>query len=249
MKSSSSSLVAIVIPIYKADLTQAEKASLRQCLSVLSAYPTIVIKPASLLLNSLEQEYPALQFRSFDDKYFKSIDGYNELMVSRLFYESFSGYEYMLLYQLDAYVFKDELREWCAKGYDYIGAPGLEPAELFKLPAKAGNEYARVLSQHHPVLNGGLSLRRIPALLRYIRIYNLFYTRWPGNEDKLFSLDARRLAPMKFFIKLPAWQEALAFAFEKSPAASYTINHEQLPFGCHAWERYDPDFWKPFIQV
>ena len=230
-------------------MTPAEKASLRQCLTVLTAYPIFVIKPAGLQLTELAAEYPTLQFRSYADRYFSGIDGYNELMVSRSFYESFAKFEYMLIYQLDAYVFRDELREWCAKGYDYIGAPGLEPAELSKLPVEAGDEYARILSQYRPVLNGGLSLRRIPALLRYIRIYDLFYSRWPGNEDKLFSLDARRLAPMKYFIKLPAWQEALAFAFEKSPAASYAINGQQLPFGCHAWERYDPDFWKPFIHV
>ena len=31
----------------------------------------------------------------------------------------------MLIYQLDAYVFKDELLNWANKGYDYIGAPWL----------------------------------------------------------------------------------------------------------------------------
>jgi hypothetical protein len=247
MRSSSPSLVAILIPIYKTTLTKAEESSLRQCLKVLAAYPTYVIKPENLQIDTMQQQYPLLKFRSFDDKYFKSIAGYNELLVSRSFYESFSDYDYMLIYQLDAYVFRDELREWCAKGYDYLGAPGLEPDALSKLPAEAWEDYARVLGQNRPVLNGGLSLRRISAMIRYLRIYNLFYTRWPGNEDKLFSLDARRLAPLKYFIKLPVWQEALSFSFEKSPAASYEINNRQLPFGCHAWERYDPEFWKPFI--
>ncbi|HEV7351231.1 DUF5672 family protein [Telluribacter sp.] len=249
MKSSSTRPVAVVIPIYKSDLSAAEKASLRQCLQVLSAYPLIVVKPAGLVLDSLQQEYPALQFRSFEDQFFSSIVGYNELLVSLTFYKAFTDFEYILIYQLDAYVFRDELPHWCAKGYDNIGAPSLEPDELSQLPAEAQETYATVLTESHPVLNGGLSLRRIPAIIRYLRIYNAFYTRWPGNEDKLFSLDARRLAPMKFFIKLPSWQEALAFSFEKSPAASYALNNRQLPFGCHAWERYDPEFWKPFIPV
>lgn len=28
-----------------------------------------------------------------------------------------------MIYQLDAWVFNDELSSWCSLGYDYIGAP------------------------------------------------------------------------------------------------------------------------------
>jgi len=82
-----------------------------------------------------------------------------------------------------------------------------------------------------------------------LKIYNRFYPTWKGNEDMLFSLEATRLIPMKLFIRLPTWQQALRFAFEKSPAASYELTDHALPFGCHAWERYDPAFWQKFIEV
>jgi hypothetical protein len=244
---SDSSQIAVVIPVYKTDLSIAERASLRQCLHVLKAYPILLVKPHSLRVDELLEEYPILESLSFADKYFATIEGYNELLASPDFYRQFLAYHYILIYQLDAYVFRDELISWCNKGYDYIGAPGVEPEDFHKLPYEACEAYAATLSQSRLVLNGGLSLRRVAAMIRYLRLYHLFYPTWKGNEDKLFSLDARRLAPLKFFINLPPWPEALAFSFEKSPAASYELNHRQLPFGCHAWERYDPEFWKPFI--
>ncbi len=243
------SLVAVVIPIYQASITGAERASLQQCMNVLGHYPVIIAKPESLDLSALQQEYPALTFQSFGNQYFTGVDAYNRLMVSIDFYKTFTAYEYILIYQLDAFVFRDELREWCAKGYDYIGAPSLHQPEYDILPAEKARDFANALSTQRVVLNGGLSLRKIPSFLRYLRIYNMFYPAWVGNEDMLFCQEATRLKPMKLFMKLPQWPEALRFSFEKSPAASYELTDHHLPFACHAWERYDPAFWTPFIAV
>ena len=38
-------------------------------------------------------------------------------------YERYAAYEFMFTYELDAFVFKDELEKWCEQGWDYIGAP------------------------------------------------------------------------------------------------------------------------------
>ncbi|SEI90805.1 hypothetical protein SAMN05216327_104506 [Dyadobacter sp. SG02] len=243
------SLVAVVIPVYQASMTDAEQMSLRQCMKVLGNYPVIVVKPEALDLSAFLQEYPSLTFQSFDNSFFTGVDAYNRLMVSIDFYKTFTAYEYILIYQLDAFVFRDGLKEWCAKGYDYIGAPSLHQPEFDKLPAEAAQDFANALSTHRVVLNGGLSLRKIPSFLRYLKIYNIFYPTWKGNEDMLFCQEATRLKPMKIFMNLPEWREALDFAFEKSPAASYELTQHRLPFACHAWERYDPAFWAPFITV
>ncbi len=241
--------IAVVIPIYKAALNALETVSLKQCMKVLGRYPVRIVKPASLNIQNLKEEFPSVEFVSFEDSFFKDIDSYNRLMISTGFYEAFSGYEFILIYQLDAYVFRDELTDWCKKGFDYIGAPSLHREEFDKLPAGSENIFASALSGNRFVLNGGLSLRRVPAFLRYLKIYNLFYPKWVGNEDMLFSQEATRLIPMKLFLKLPTWQEALHFSFEKSPAATYEITNHQLPFACHAWERYDPEFWNSFISM
>lgn len=243
------SLVAVVIPIYKADLSISEEISLRQCLQVLGDYPIIIVKPDSLDVNPIISQAPQVGLVSFDDKYFTGTDAYNELLTSKFFYQAFSTYEYILIYQLDAYVFRNELVSWCKKGYDYIGAPSIHLAEYDKLTDDQSQVFANALSSPSTrvVYNGGLSLRRIPAMLRYLSIYDFFYPKWKGNEDMLFSQEATRLKPMKLFLKLPPWKEALSFAFEKSPSASYVINNQKLPFACHAWERYDPEFWKKYI--
>ena len=243
------SRVAVVIPVYQANMTDAEQMSLRQCMAVLGNYPVIVVKPAGLDLSALQQQYPALRVQSFANSYFAGVDAYNRLMVSIDFYKAFDAYQYILIYQLDAFVFRDELEEWCAKGYDYVGAPSLHMPEFDTISAEAAEDFADALSSHRVVLNGGLSLRKIAAFLRYLKIYNLFYPSWKGNEDMLFCQEATRLKPMKIFMTLPEWREALRFSFEKSPAASYELTNHQLPFACHAWERYDPAFWIPFIPV
>jgi hypothetical protein len=42
-------------------------------------------------------------------------------------------------------------------------------------------------------------------------------------------------------------EKAIGFSFEKLPQKLYNLNHNNLPFGCHAWFKYDFDFWEPFI--
>lgn len=241
-------LVAVLIPVYKSSMTDLEAISYRQCMKVFSdKYTIIVVHPEQL---ELPEEISNHHHKSekFDSHYFKDIAGYNSLMVSRMFYERFRQFEFVLIYQLDAFVFQDSLTEWCNKNYDYIGAPSLGEDRYLSLNEDNMEILKQGMEAGKPVLNGGLSLRKVSSILRYLAVYNFFYPQWKGNEDKLFCLDAARLKPMKFFIKIPDWRTAMDFAFEKSPAACYALKNQQLPFGCHAWERYDRDFWKPFIE-
>ena len=39
----------------------------------------------------------------------------------------------------------------------------------------------------------------------------------------------------------------LRFGFEVAPRICFERNHRQLPFGCHAWPRYDREFWEPYL--
>ena len=241
--------VAVLVPLYQATLSLAERASLVQCIRVLGTYPIILIKPAGLEVGSLLAEFSALRTQNFADDFFTGTDSYNRLLTSPDFYLKFAEYEYVLIHQLDAYVFRDELPYWCGQKLDYIGAPSVHQESVNALAAGDTEEFARTLSGQRLVFNGGLSLRRVRGLIRYLKIYQRFYPPWLGNEDMLFSREATRLVLMKPFIRLPTWQQALRFSFEKSPAASYELTQNQLPFGCHAWERYDPAFWQTFIAV
>ena len=42
--------------------------------------------------------------------------------------------------------------------------------------------------------------------------------------------------------------DAIPFAFEAKPKYLYKINQNKLPMGCHAWYRYNLEFWRPFIE-
>jgi hypothetical protein len=227
--------VAVVIPLYQTKLNPQEEVSLRQCVRILGKHPIIIVAPESLDLSFLSPFGITPKTIRFKDEYFKSTKTYNKLLTSTVFYEAFANYEYILIYQLDAYVFEDNLLAWCAKGYDYIGAPKLRKHHL------------KGQASCTPVLfNGGLSLRRVKPLLRYIKIYQLFFNEWLANEDAMFSFAQRRARPFRILLRLPHWKEALCFAFEQNPKISYELLGD-LPFGCHAWERYNPTFWKQFI--
>jgi len=47
---------------------------------------------------------------------------------------------------------------------------------------------------------------------------------------------------------IPLASEAVAFAFEAHPEYLFELNQQQLPFGCHAWQRYNPEFWERMFE-
>ena len=117
----------IVIPAYKSNISEIESVSLRRCLLVLKNYDICFVSPYGLNMDvyrSILSDYQiCFNVMSFPSHFFDSVKSYNKLMLTHDFYLRFCEYEYMLIYQLDAYVFDDQLAYWCNKGYDYIGAP------------------------------------------------------------------------------------------------------------------------------
>lgn len=256
---------AIVIPFYREELSDFEKISLLQCERVLSVYPKIAIKPGSLTLPPEALALSHLSTVSFDDKYFKDVRGYNRLMLSEFFYKSFSEYEYILIHQLDAFVFRDELDHWCNQGFDYIGAPWLRSKE-YKSPLKS--IVHRTLEHFHTrfnikkqglptekqfinkVGNGGFSLRRVQKFIEVCRQYSKAIEQYNNrqerqfNEDIFWSVEANRKQKI---LNIPTYKQAVKFAVESSPEFAFRLNHDKLPFGCHAWDRY-AGFWRPVFK-
>jgi len=230
--------IAVVIPIYKELADMNEKHSFWQCTEVLHPYTIILAVPQSLNTSYYEAlTDKTLQVQRFDDAYFKDVTGYSKLLTSKCFYQAFTAYQYILLYQLDAWVFKDELAFWAAKGYDYIGAPWLEPP-----PITSGKKPLFDLSKRlvNKVGNGGLSLRKIQSHIKWSFWASILFKLLPKNEDMIWTL----FVPFK----KPKIKEALLFAFERNPERSFELTGQTLPFGCHAWEKYQPHFWQRFIK-
>ena len=112
----------MVVPAYR-HLSDDEKISMRQCVDVLGGHDIIVIHPERLDLTEDLQSWQSVVVKALCNEWFDGVKGYNSMLLSTEFYDLFSAYDYILIYQLDAYVFRNELDEWVAKGYDYIGAP------------------------------------------------------------------------------------------------------------------------------
>ena len=115
-------------------------------------------RPTGLDVSAYRRITPALEVDIVPSHWFANVRAYNRLKILPFLYRRYSGYEYMLTCELDAFVFKDELEYWCEKGWDYIGAPWFE-----------GHDNAAPGSHPIGVGNLGFSLRRISTILRVMR--------------------------------------------------------------------------------
>jgi hypothetical protein len=258
--------VAVIIPVYKNAITTLEKVAFTQIQNVLAKYPRIIVKPQSLTLSGEITNFGSSGVQSFDDRYFKGIEGYNALMLADEFYERFLDYEFILIHQLDAFVFTDELNYWCDQLYDYIGAPwipaGDYPDVIKAVKSKIQFYYhARYnvqknglpsrMQYEYKVGNGGLSLRRVKKFhelsISMRHKMDIYLTRHEHqfNEDIFWSIELNRKQKL---VKVPSWKAALRFSIEQPPAKCIELNNNQLPFGCHAWDLH-LDFWRPIFET
>jgi len=270
---------AVITPVYKSftDLTNEELVNLKSSCKHLNSHPHVLFGPDTINWQEYIELYKswgiAFDIKQFDSKYFIDLAGYNQLLKTFQFYEQFKAYQYILIVQTDAYVFKDELAYWCSKRYDYIGAPWFKESGLNKV----GNEISGVG-------NGGFSLRNVQSTIRLLkRINTLSAIRNFWFKSHLQSLvrfeilisffrnyfkikDSKRindilkapylnedyylsqtLANIFSDYKVASVVDAVKFSFEVNPVFLYKMNNGQLPFGCHAWEKHDPQFWKSII--
>lgn len=224
---------------------------------------------------SLDVKFPDFEIKRFNDKYFGSAEAHKRMLFSREFYAAFDDYKFLMNYHLDALVFSDQLQQWCAKDYDFIGPPWIEHEDSPNTgkPAYRGR-----------VGNGGFSLRKVGSFLRIFdstrpavdpdeywrRISSsMSFTQRLAALPKKYLMHSRRFNNVNWDLaryrrseerflfergphynpdfRIASVEEALKFGFETVPAYCYELNNRELPFGCHAWERYDRKFWEPFL--
>jgi Protein of unknown function (DUF5672) len=263
--------VIIIIPIHKESMNWYEIISFRQCIKIMHNRVIRFIAPEGLGVSYYTSLFPKdcdIDVVFFPSKFFYSGRRHGQLLISKRFYRQFSNYSYILIHHLDAYVFKDELDFWCSKDLDYIGAPWFKSCNnvLSNDFVGVGNggfslrKVSTILSLLHN-WKKHLSFKKIiysehltdtskvkilcsfilASVFRYqIPIYKLF----KENED--FVLGVIFSKELKA-ISTPLPGEASAFAFEMNPAYLFELNDYKLPFGCHAWNKYETDFWRNFI--
>lgn len=236
--------LAIVIPVYKIALNLLEQFSVDYLLTKAPGRILIFVAPIGLDISYYQQRYPHITFEFFESHYFESISGYNALLLSVIFYSRFSGYDYILIHQTDALLFKDNLDAWMEQDYSYIGAPwplgmtlnfGPEEATLFGGP-----------TFHAFVGNGGFSLRHIQQSITILNNASQLLAFWrlhQLNEDCFFAFAG--LFNTQFSIPQPSI--ASRFALELEPEKYVNDNHGEIPTGCHAWWKHDLAFWQNVI--
>jgi len=259
--------VAILIPVYKGSLDLLEGVSLNRCFSLWGkSHDIFFVKPESLNIDNIRSEFGPCEVASFAGNYFTDLSAYNRLLFSAEFYERFLDYKYIFIYQTDGYAFRDELDEWCAKGYDYIGAPWIPKDSYTRLYNRAFVSVRRAINkslgkpdrsqQYYEVGNGGVCLRKTEVFHKIATADTANIERYISNlgkssmynEDIYWSLAPKPevsnqiLSGKTFQLAKPDYKEALRFSFDMNPSVCYRLNNNQLPFCCHSFSK--PRFWK-----
>ncbi len=68
----------------------------------------------------------------------------------------------------------------------------------------------------------------------------------PINEDLFFAEYGPEIEP-NFKVAPP--ETAVAFSFEINSQVLFAMNNFQLPFGCHAFMKYNWKFWQDKIKL
>jgi len=236
----------IVIPVYNEVPEEFEKTSVQQCLRVLGHYPIYFFARTGFDFKhyrALCSRHPNVQFVTF--AFAEGVTGYNQLLTGPEFYKYFLSYKYLLIYHTDAFVFRDELPQWCAKGFDYVRAAMINAPMINTLLQHS--RFLRLLYKLKLLKNvnngcGGLSLRKVRSSYWSSQ---LIKPKGAISEDLFWSFTVPSRNP---FFRVPSLEKACQFAYTDFSEQQYRPNGEQLPFGCHSWPFHDFAFWKPIIR-
>ena len=240
--------IAVIIPIYKVSPDQDEIFSIKNTVEKMCGFPCFFIAPKGLDLGAYAS-FSTVKTEFFPKRYFKNIYGYNCLMLSVFFYKRFFDYEYILIVQPDAILFRDgkyleELLD--GKHYDYWGAPWKNPFSScnfnFQLYHKFFKYFMPILNLFKKkericqVGNGGLTLRNVKKTISLLKENFFWKTLWGAAEDCFFAYFGQennvgfKLAPLELANKF-CWEERF----------HDNLHYDELPFGIHDWNHYFPE--------
>ena len=202
----------IVVPVYNEVPNELEKLSLKQLdIIIKDDIEICLVGPNRINFSSYVELFNNKpKHENFDDKYFESNKSYSQLCLSYDFYKRFDNYEYMLIYQTDCWIFRNEIKKFCEMGYDYIGGPIYSP----------GSRWPSFKNSMRPVVgNGGLSLRKISMMLKLTDpngyLYNKYEDGWNSVEyEDMFICD---VLAHDIYINIPDYRIAEQFSIDTLP--------------------------------
>lgn len=222
-----------------------EKLSFNSILKFYKPSDISLVIPENLVvcddLKNIEQQ-------RFDEAFFKSVMSYNKLMLSKSLYKRYADFDFILIHQLDAFMFSKDLEYWCSQEYDYIGAPWLKSNNPLNNILKSKRLKARE-PIFYKVGNGGFSLRKVETFLKFYEKHEPVISQYEDHslysiEDVFWSL----IAPKYIKFKIPDYKEAAMFCIDRKPKMGIKLNNGKLPFGCHGFEKSKTkSFWQRYI--
>jgi Protein of unknown function (DUF5672) len=265
--------VAVVVPQHRFPLTEEEGVSLRHLRRHLGGFDKYLIGPDALpaaMADFRLRRFPHDYFASpngynrllMTREFYRAFAAYEYILVYQLDCLVFSGdLEHWCRKGWD-YVGAPWFHEWKndpTGGFWIVGNGGLSLRNVAGCMA--------VLNSPRPFRDPearGKETRLFPSSPRLralvCRVKKEFHRRGYKNsvrwrirqlgehagihEDMFWSLDARVFRPE---FRIPEPREALPFSFEMAPRYCFKENGERLPFGCHAWAKYDRAFWEPYL--
>lgn len=254
--------INVIIPIYRATLPDMEAAALRNNAELLGRYDLTLLAPEGLDISAVEALAPAAKVMRVSDEWLgrkNGIAGYNRMMLSESFYRRFEAWDYILICHTDAWIFRDEVADWAARGYDCVAAPWLRRkvytyplvSTVFRIKEwwerRQGRRSRSLL--YDKVGNGGLSLRRVKSCIEVCRREHARIGEYLSSRHHLCNEDVFWAEAHTGF-RYPTAREALEFAFDTHPAYCYRLLGGRLPMGCHSWNKPRMyRFWRNFLHL
>jgi hypothetical protein len=184
----------VVVPAYCEVLKDWERFAFLNNIRRLGKHTFALVVPQSMDCSQYVELAPSIEIVRFPDDNFRSADSYSLLCLSDHFYAAFSAYRYLLICQLDAYIFSSEINHWISLDIDFVGG-----AVSKSDPQQ--NQFIRWINS----LNGGLSLRNVASHRRVLKSKNLV-----DCERLSFELH-RDMAPTTAFMdRSPYYRAKLA---------------------------------------
>jgi hypothetical protein len=267
-------LVAIVTPLYRFPLTPDEEISIRHLRQHLGRFDRYVIGPKKLPSDFADfqlKRFPRRFFESIHSyskllvakEFYRAFVDYEYILIYQTDCLVFSsdlenwchnGWDYV-----GAPWFKDFGSD-PSGGLWAVGNGGLSLRKVSTALAVLTSTQWRM---HDPKERASQTqrFRSVPQLRRHLVSLRTFLfrfgyhnnLRWwlmqefknfSYHEDSFWSFQARKIVSA---FNIPTPEQAVAFSFEMAPRFCFQQNSRQLPFGCHAWPKYDREFWAPYL--
>lgn len=227
----------IVIPIYNEIPKPYENVALTQLGNIIKDknYNVCVIHPTDMNIDNYKKFDYITDWKLVNQYYFKSTETYSQLLLSQFFYDGFTDYDMMYIFQTDVYIFRDELQKYVNYSFDYIGAPIIGTGSDWKHVPQIGN--------------GGFSLRKISTFQKMFNV-NTLHELGIDNEtiksqkyEDLFICDTLKY---KYNLSMPTVHDAFKFAWDRNAEYIYVNITKELPMAAH-WYNHQLDFWRKII--